>query len=257
MYFFRSIAAAFSMFSRIPMPQVKWDEKTTTYLLCAFPLVGLLIGGMELLWLEISQLLHLGGLLRAVGITLLPLLLSGGIHMDGFCDVQDALACHGSPEQRREILKDPRSGAFAIIGAAVYLLAWLGLASELPVEGEASLLFALSFLLSRSLSGLVSRSYPKDAGEGLLHIFRSGQSQKAPMLLLLLWNAAILSAMFLLEPLRGSAMLLAAALCLLRLLFLAKKKFNGISGDLSGCFLQWAELAMLAALILTEKVVSL
>ncbi|MDO4732098.1 MAG: adenosylcobinamide-GDP ribazoletransferase [Bacillota bacterium] len=257
MYFFRSIAAAFSMFSRIPMPQVKWDEKTTTYLLCAFPLVGLLIGGAELLWLWLSQLLQLGSLLRAVGLSLLPLLLSGGIHMDGFCDVQDALACHGSPEQRREILKDPRSGAFAVIGAAAYLLAWLGLASELPTEGAASLLFALSFLLSRSLSALLSRLYPKDTGKGLLHTFRSGQKKKAPMLLLLLWNAGTFLVMLLLDPLRSAAMLFAATLCLLRLLHLARQKFGGISGDLSGWFLQWAELAMLGALILTEKVVSL
>ena len=41
----RTVAAAFSMYSAIPMPQFAWDEKTPRYLLCAFPLVGGVVGG--------------------------------------------------------------------------------------------------------------------------------------------------------------------------------------------------------------------
>lgn len=253
----RCVAAAFAMFSRLPMPQIRWDEKTTAYLLCAFPLVGLLIGGAELLWLTLTELLGLGQLLRAVGLTLLPPLISGGIHMDGFCDTHDALACHGSPEQRRQILKDPHAGAFAIISAGMYLLAYLGFSSELSAEPAIAGLFALSFVLSRSLSGLVSLAYPRGSGSGLLHTFRSGRQQKAPLIILLLWALLTLMGMLLIYPLFTAALLLAALLCLAALLRLARRAFSGISGDLSGWFLQSAELAMLAALILMTKVVAL
>ena len=41
-----TIAVAFSMFSAIPMPQFLWNEKNMRYALCAFPLIGAVIGGI-------------------------------------------------------------------------------------------------------------------------------------------------------------------------------------------------------------------
>ena len=59
--------------------------------------------------------------------------------------------------------------------------------------------------------------------------------------------------MLLLSPLQGGLMLLSAFLALVGLLRVAKHHFQGISGDLSGWFLQCAELSMLAMLIFSEK----
>ena len=41
-----TIAVAFSMFSAIPMPQFLWNEKNMRYALCAFPLIGAVIGAV-------------------------------------------------------------------------------------------------------------------------------------------------------------------------------------------------------------------
>ena len=79
----RTIGAAFAMFSRLPMPAIRWDQGVMDYLLCAFPLVGIMVGGAELLWLYLAPRLGLGTLLTAAGLTVLPLLLTGGLHMDG------------------------------------------------------------------------------------------------------------------------------------------------------------------------------
>lgn len=62
--------------------------------------------------------------------TLLPVLVNGGIHMDGFLDTMDALNSYGSREKKLEILKDSRTGAFAVIGFGLYLVASLALWSE-------------------------------------------------------------------------------------------------------------------------------
>ena len=40
----RSIAMAFAMFSRIPMPRIEWKKENMRYMLCALPLVGAAIG---------------------------------------------------------------------------------------------------------------------------------------------------------------------------------------------------------------------
>ena len=43
---FQTVAVAFSMFSAVPMPQFPWDAKNMRYALCAFPLIGAVIGAI-------------------------------------------------------------------------------------------------------------------------------------------------------------------------------------------------------------------
>ena len=107
----RSIAMAFAMFSRIPMPRIEWKKENMRYMLCALPLVGAAIGLALALWVWVCLRLKIGQTLFAAGIALMPLLLSGGIHMDGFCDTADALSSHQPAERKREILKDSHAGA--------------------------------------------------------------------------------------------------------------------------------------------------
>ena len=55
----RSLAIAFSMYSRVPVPQVEWSERSMKYTFLFFPAVGLLEGA---LLLGIGRLLRLGGI---------------------------------------------------------------------------------------------------------------------------------------------------------------------------------------------------
>ena len=56
-----------------------------------------------------------------------PVWITGGIHMDGFLDTQDALGSCQTKERRLEILKDPHAGAFAILSCALYFLCYAGI----------------------------------------------------------------------------------------------------------------------------------
>ncbi len=40
----RSLAIAFSMYSKIPVPQFDWEERDMRFVMAFFPLVGLVIG---------------------------------------------------------------------------------------------------------------------------------------------------------------------------------------------------------------------
>ena len=42
----QTIAVAFAMFSALPVPQFAWNEKNMRYALCAFPLIGGVIGAL-------------------------------------------------------------------------------------------------------------------------------------------------------------------------------------------------------------------
>ena len=58
MKFFNSIISAFAMYSRIPVPKIKWCEENRRYALGFFPLVGAVSGLMMVLWYFISDKLE-------------------------------------------------------------------------------------------------------------------------------------------------------------------------------------------------------
>ena len=95
----QTIAVAFAMFSAVPVPQFGWNEKNMRYALCAFPLVGLLCG---VLWC-VCGVLPLPAPARAAGFCLVPVWVTGGIHLDGYADTCDALASYGDREKKLEI----------------------------------------------------------------------------------------------------------------------------------------------------------
>ena len=63
----QTVAVAFAMFSAVPVPQFNWTEKNMRYAMCAFPLIGVVIG---LLWF-LCGVLPLPGAARAAGFCLI------------------------------------------------------------------------------------------------------------------------------------------------------------------------------------------
>ncbi len=253
----RSISLAFSMFSRIPMPRTDWNEKNMRYMMCAFPLVGAAVGLVILLWWRLCLLLELSAVLRAAGLALLPVAVTGAVHLDGFCDTVDALASHAPTERRREILKDPHTGAFAVIWVCAYLLFYFALCVELVPSREAVLLHALGFVLSRCLSGLSVVTFPAAGGAGLLSTFKTSAEKKRSAAVLLALFFLVWGGMAIVLPPAGALLLLAALLCYAALYRTAQRAFGGMSGDLAGWFLQLCELSMLAALVLLQRVAAI
>ena len=104
----------------------------------------------------------------------LPVLITGGIHMDGFLDTMDGVCSYGDREKKLEILKDPHLGAFAVIYTFAYMLLYAGASCEFAAraEGSARLLPVLFMTMERALSGLSVLSFPsakKTAWQPLLH----------------------------------------------------------------------------------------
>lgn len=251
MNFIYSLFAAFSMFSTLPVPQVPWEKEKIRYMLVCLPFVGLVIGMTEYMWAVLVDLLELGQALRAAGLTLIPILLTGGIHLDGFMDTVDALKSHAAPEKKRAILKDPHAGAFAVIGLGCYLVAYFALWFDI---GPVAFRFMIPMhVMSRSLSAVSGTLLPVRPGEGTLNFFRQA-ADKRVSILAVLWvilSAAILVAV---HPLIGGVMALGAIVTLLLVRRMAMKQFEGMSGDIAGFQLQAAELVMLALMVLTERV---
>ena len=173
-----TVIVAFSMFSAIPMPQTEWTNKSMRYALCAFPLIGAVIGALVCLWRFVCLRMEFSEWILAAGICVLPVLVTGGIHLDGFCDTADALASHQDTEKKLQILKDPQMGAFAAIWLGCYFIAQLALAvTAAQMQADLTAL-AFGYCISRSLSGLAVASFPLAKNSGLAYTFAEYADKK-------------------------------------------------------------------------------
>lgn len=243
---------AFSMFSVLPMPRVEWKKENMAYMLACLPLVGVVVGLGCWLWLKLCQWASFGGILWGAGLTVIPVLLTGGIHLDGFCDTADALASHASPERKREILKDSHTGAFAVIYAGVYFITCFALCTQVPMDGRGALVVGVDQVLARALGGLASVTFPGSGNQGLLQQFREG-AQKWSAGILGLWAVLCLGLLADLSlGLAGVSLVLGLA-CMWYEYRMSKKAFGGMSGDLTGFLITLLPPVLLLGQLVIER----
>ena len=241
MIILQTIAVAFAMFSALPVPQFEWNEKNMRYAMCAFPLIGLVCGG---LWC-LCGVLPLPDMARSAAFCLVPVAVTGGIHLDGYADTSDALSSYGDREKKLEILKDSHCGAFAVIRLCSYFVAYFGLCGSVQFTPRVGLCWTLALVLERALSGYAVAAFPMAKNTGLAHTFASSADKDAVRRVLAILAAVLCVCMVCLG---GWALVLAALAVLWRYHKVSNAQFGGITGDLAGWFLQKAELWMLAAL---------
>lgn len=257
MSFFKSIILSFSTFSAIPMPRIEWNSKNMRYMMCAFPLVGALIALFCAAFVIFAQYLtgihkNLSPTLLALIFTLIPVFISGGIHLDGFMDTCDALASHASREKKLEILKDSHSGAFAILGCVLYFLSYFVLSLEVfrrPLHLINLLPLFSIFMISRILSAFAVSTFPIAKDSGLVHTFASATIKNFTALWCSFWLILISMLLIYFFNFLGIA-LVATSLSIFCLYFLvAVRNFGGITGDTAGWFVQICEISALAVFV--------
>ena len=238
-----SLVIAISMYSKIPMPGVDWNKENMRYAMCFFPVVGGIIGLVMYLAGRIAVGLSFGPLMRGAVFTLIPILISGGIHMDGFMDTCDALASWGDREKKLQILKDSHAGAFAVLGVGCFLIWNAAVWSEMPEDAYASC--CLIYVISRALSGFSVVTFPPARQEGLLRTFRDGAERRIVRVTMLVILAATLCAALTLRLRYGFGILAGGAAAFVYYGCICRRYFGGTTGDVAGYFLEISELAML------------
>ncbi|MDD6066212.1 MAG: adenosylcobinamide-GDP ribazoletransferase [Firmicutes bacterium] len=247
----RSLCVAFSMYSKIPVPQVEWTRESMKYCICFFPAVGAVIGAVTLIWNYLAGSILSGSPLFTAVLILIPVLISGGIHLDGLLDTADALSSYKSKDEKLEILKDSHAGAFAIIVGICWFVLDYGIYSE--ANTETLQVLAIGFILSRALSGFGMVTFRMAKNTGLAVTF-SDMAVKGRVRLVMAGYILLCAAgMLSVSLVYGVAALAAAGLVFVWYRRMAYQKFGGITGDLAGFFLQNCELAM-AVCVITVKI---
>ncbi len=246
----KSLCIAFATYSRLPVPRVEWSEKNLRLAICFFPLIGAVIGALEYLWFYIAGLLGCAAALRGAVAAALPLLVTGGIHADGFCDTVDALSSHAERERKLEILKDSHCGAFAVIFFGVWLALWFAGWTSLD-SPETVICAALGFVISRALSGLALNHWPQARKQGMLRTVADAGNRGAITGSMTVYLILACAGLLLTDLWRGAAVIAVNALVFLWYRLMSMKQFGGVTGDLAGCFVTLAELGTALVLALT------
>lgn len=247
-----SAVIAFSMYSRLPMPKTEWNERSMKYLLCFLPLVGAAEGIIYIAAWKLMLLLEIPKLPAGALLTALPVMYTGGIHMDGFLDTVDAKCSNQSREKKLEILKDSRSGAFAVMYGAVYLILYFAFATELQSFKQV-LFMGTGFCIIRAYSAMSLVFFKNARGSGIAMKFSEAADLNVNRLCLIIWVLAGYTALFLIEARVGLLLMAVSFISFLHYRVSSYDEFGGITGDLAGYFLQLSELLMLICITLTGR----
>lgn len=249
---FKSLIIAFSMYSKIPMPHIEWDEKSMKYAFCFFPLIGIIIGAVTVMLGEILMNTDVGSLFFGCIMTAVPVFVTGGIHLDGFLDTMDGICSYGDKEKRLEILKDSNSGAFAIIGGLIYFTLSVGFWSE--IDRDMLFVIAVGFCISRALSAFSVVSFPMAKNTGLAVMFGNSAHKAAVRVIMVAYVIICGVLLFAYEWKSALMTLFISVLCFGYHYYNCKKNFGGITGDLAGFFLQMCELCILGGCAVWEVI---
>ena len=230
------------MFSKIPMPQADWSKENMKYMFCFFPFIGAVIGAFSLLAAKTGWYFGIGNGFLTVILVLIPVVITGGIHVDGLLDTSDALSSWRDREKRLEILKDSHAGAFAVITACAYFMAFYGGYSQINDNWKALCIMALGFCISRCLSGLGVLSLPKANASGTVAEFSRKAEDRPVRITLIVYLIFLLAADVYIQPIWGISAFITALLVFVFYRYKAMKYFGGTTGDLAGYFLCLCEV---------------
>lgn len=250
MNFLNSLWVAISFYSILPAPRPEWSKESTKSAICFLPVIGIFVGALHYLWQYLCIKIGMHSSMFSAVAVMIPIFITGGLHMDGFMDTADAISSGQSRERKLEIMRDSNVGAFAVLWCSAYMLLSFGLFSAVyTAENAAANLIVVSvgFILSRALCTLSALTLPNARKDGMLFAFNS-QSKN-------LWTKLIIGAVVLvcilvmvyIELWAGVCASLAGVIVFLYYRHMAMKHFGGATGDSCGFFIQICELSVLAA----------
>jgi len=232
-----------SFFTRIPVANlVEYDEEKLKKSIYLYSLMGAIIGGIlygiAMLLQNVDQKIFVGLIL-----TISYIIITGGIHLDGYSDSIDGLYSGREKKRILEIMKDSRVGAFGVIGLIILILSYVICFSSVPY----SVIF-MTPVIGR-LSVVVScyrKKYARES-QGMGTFFVEGMSIKVLLVNLVL----SLSFIFLFQEKIKLAITVLLTIILSRIISKTiENKIDGMTGDTCGFITEICQLIFLSIYII-------
>lgn len=222
----------------LPVKISEIKEKDFGKSLIYFPLVGAIIGV-----LLISALFIFGSLPPLVTAALIlaaSIIITGGIHLDGFADTCDAFWGCKSKEEILRIMRDSRVGTMGVIGVVCLLLLKFAILTGIPKESlwKSLIMMAVFSRWTQTLACLIS-AYARQ--EGKAKYFIEYADRKA----VLIGGLFTLALFLLLVGFKGLILFIISLFLVFLFINYVKRMIGGMTGDTIGAANELAEISML------------
>lgn len=238
--------------------QTVWTEENFGKSVKYFPLIGAVVGIISaasigfFYWLTNGKLTILTGALAFT----LPIILTGGIHCDGFIDSVDGLFSGREREKILEIMKDSRVGAFGAV--SFILLAALEISALIELL-QLSIVWSLTAIFSAPIISRLNMvvtigKFPYARREGMGKAFAKYTTRRT-ILFALATTILILSPLIFLDVKIFLATILALIISFSFTLYFGNfsvKKIGGVTGDIYGAVSTLVELLVPIIFLLSK-----
>jgi adenosylcobinamide-GDP ribazoletransferase len=236
----RAVWGALGFLSRLPVghDDTAWEAFRNTPV--TIPLAGYVLGALVALPLLLPGPSSTVALLFVVGIYLV----TGINHIDGVTDLGDALAVHGGPAERREVMKDTAVGVGGALAVALVVLglATAGIAlAALPMR---AVLLVVTAEVGAKLGMAVIVCLGSASHEGLGSALTGNNPRSVVSTVLVAVPAALLTWP---RVVPAVVTLLAAVVAALFVHQWARVNLGGVSGDVLGATNEFVRITALHA----------
>ncbi|GGJ99516.1 adenosylcobinamide-GDP ribazoletransferase [Lentibacillus kapialis] len=244
------MAINLQFFTSIPIKhELPMTRFYLSYALRTFPLLGLLQGVIYASILAaLLCLTSFSTVSIALVLWLVLIVLSGGIHLDGFIDTSDAYFSYRDLGKRLEIMQDPRVGAFGVLAIVVFLGVRFVMLYEIITMANVwtYVLVILVPFFGKMLMGSYLQLLPTARDTGMAHFFKQGANQSFRVV----YGAYVIIIGIVIGLLKMellSSYIILVSCTLITGYIIAgkiKKHFGGISGDTLGASSEGMELVL-------------
>lgn len=238
------LGLSIQFFTVIPIKlNIPMNRKSMTAMYGLYPFIGLLIGIISFAVVTGLHTLQFSPLFISILYILSCIVLTGGLHLDGWVDVSDAFFSYGEKEKRHLILEDPRTGAFGVISVISLLLLKLAVVYELIIREPANFYFiAIIPVIARIAVVYFFTITPTMKEKGIAYYFKTNVSIRALKITMLALVLLIGIVSFIFKAIILIIALFGAWLCCILLKRFALKHFGGMNGDILGSLCEGMEV---------------
>ncbi|KLE16258.1 adenosylcobinamide-GDP ribazoletransferase [Clostridium sp. C8] len=232
---------ALSMFTILPMPYKVWKDESVRHMMKLYPLVGLIVGFINYFIYRIADYSNLSTILISAITMVAPFIITGMLHLDGFMDVSDALLSRRDQKEKIRILKDPNTGAFAVISLAILFIIDFAAIYTL-VENKVNVIGIIIIpIISRALMALmlIKKESMKESSLGSYFKKDTGKLDIIILYLILLISCTSFVLIFNLKAILVPVFMIISAIVSVNK---STKELGGMSGDSAGYGLVIAEV---------------
>lgn len=243
------IAAALGLLTRLPVAiDTDLAMKRSAAATWAYPVVGILLGGLSLLIFVIAVMIGLPSLIAVIFIIGFNVIVTGAMHQDGLADSADGLWGGWTVERRLEIMKDSHIGVYGVCAVVLFLLLYVATLSTVAFHPLLAVGLIGGAALSRAMIVVVMSTLPNARGGGL-----SQSVGRPPMQSM--WGAVgigcgvtVVLGLLIGQVWAAVLIICVGAAATFACGAIAKRKIKGQTGDILGATQQVSEVAMLITL---------